>query len=401
MTSGRQFSIAVFVVVICSVALAQLPAQVGDIYVGICDGTSTTSDETDVFTAGGLFVNAFHGPSQSACVTRLMFDVNNHLREISAPLGTQSWRVLEFDDTGAMLSNKGPFTSPISMAHDNHGNIYLGQGTILKIAPNGATTTYSVAGGARYIALATDQHTMFYTVANGDVKSYDLATRTQGIDIARNAIASTIRVLPDNSLLLDSLGAVQRWVPACDGCAYRQVSAYQIPANADSFALDPDGISLWSINTYMDLHTSQGRGDVFRTNIKTGDAMGSFSLPALDNGRYYAMSIGVNGDGSTSSVTVTPTSLTYRARLIGTVSSGKRVTLTNTGAVQVVLSNTTITGDFAVKRNGCLKGIAPGASCTIGITFTPTQVGSRNGVLKIFDNTATSPQTVTLSGVGE
>jgi len=392
---------AIVLTAISTFAAAQAPAQVGNVYVGICDGASTQFNETDVYTADGQFVNAFHGPSQNACTTGLMFDTSNHLRAISAQFGTQSWRVFEFDNLGDILSNKGPFTSPVSMAHDNQGNLYLAQGAIMKIAPNGTTTTYTVAGGAQWITLATDQHTIFYTAANGDVKSYNLTTRTQGIDIAVDAFARTVRTLPDNSILLDSLGAVQRWIPACDGCSYKQVFAYQVPANADSFALDPDGVSFWTINTYVDLHTMQGKADVYRTDIKSGDPLGSFSLLPLDNGRYYSMSIGVNGDSSISSATASPASLTYPARFVGTTSSGKRVTITNTGSVQIVVSSTNITGDFAIKHSNCVKGIQPGGSCAIVVTFTPTQKGTRNGTLKIFDNTMSSPQTATLSGVGK
>jgi hypothetical protein len=279
--------------------------------------------------------------------------------------------------------------------------VYLGQGTILKITPSGTTTTYTVAGGAQWITLATDQHTIFYSAANGDVKSYDLSTHTQGIDLALGVMARGIRTLPDNSILLDSLGAIQRWIPACVGCAYKNVFSYQIPANADNFALDPDGVSFWTINTYFDARANQGKADIYRTNIKTGDPMGSFALQPLSNGRYYSMGIGVNGDGSTSTVTFGPSSLTYPARLVGTTSWGKKVTLTNTGSVTIVLSSVTITGDFAIKHNGCAKGIQPGLSCAVVVTFTPTQVGTRTGTLKISDNTPTSPHIVTLSGIGK
>jgi len=241
---------------------------------------------------------------------------------------------------------------------------------------------------------------MFYTADNGDVRSYDLSTRTQGIDIAVDALARNIRTLPDNSLLLDTQGAVQRWIPSCPGCSYKQVDAYQIPANADTFALDPDGVSLWSINTYVD-RTGKGRADVYRTNIKTGDPMGAFSLLPLDSGRYYSMSIGINGDSSVSSASASPTSLVYPKRTVGTTSSGKKITIANTGSVLIVVSNTTITGDFTVKHSTCVKGIAPGGSCAISVTFTPTQVGTRTGTLKVFDNVMGSPQVITLSGVGK
>jgi len=399
--SVRAAFVGVVSLLLSSIVWGQAPAQIGNIYVGVCDGSGTQLNETDVYTSMGGFVNAFHGPAQAACTTGMTFDISNHLRVISAPLGNPSWSVNEFDAMGTLLSNKGPFPSPVSIAHDNQGNLYLGQGTILKIAPNGATTTYTVAGGAQWISLSTDQHTMFYTAANGDVKSYDLSTRTQGIDLAVGAMARTVRTLADNTILIDVLGAIQHWVPACVRCAYKQVFSYQIPANADSLALDPDGVSFWTINTYVDIQTHQGMADVYRTDIKTGDPLGGFSLQPLSSGRYYSMSIGVNGDGSTSVLGISPSSLTYPARLIGTVSGGKKIALTNTGGVQIVLNNVTITGDFTIKKNGCVKGISPGATCSISVTFTPTQKGTRTGILRIFDNAITSPQTVSLSGVGK
>jgi hypothetical protein len=260
---------------------------------------------------------------------------------------------------------------------------------------------YPVGGGAQWIDLGADQRTMFYSTPNGDVKSYDIVAQTQGPDIAIDALAKNVRALPDGSILTNTLGAIQHWVPRCPGCfPYRMGSAYQIPANADGFALDPDGISLWTINTYYDNRSQLGYADVYRTNLQTGDPMGSFSLQPLTNGRYYSMSIGINGDGTGSSATATP-SLTYTARIVGTTSNPKRAVVTNTGVVQLALSKLTITGDFAIKTNACKKGVQPGLYCSIWVTFTPTQTGVRNGTLKVYDNANNSPQTVTLSGVGQ
>lgn len=391
-----------FAFFVSNLASAQAPAQIGNVYVGTCDGASanTQLNETDIYTAQGQFVTALHGPSQNSCLTGMTFDNSGNLHIISSYFGTQSWHVYEFDNLGTLLSTGGPFPSPISITHDQAGNFFVGQGTILKIAANGSTTTYTVAGGANWITLAADQHTIFYSANNGDIKSFDVATQTQGPDIAVDALARTVRTLPDNSILVDSLGAIRHWVPTCAGCPYKDVFAYQIPANADSFALDPDGVSLWSINTYYDAHNQLGKADVYRTNIATGDPMGNFSLLPLEGGRYYSMSIGVNGDGMSSTVTAT-SSLSFPARAIGTTSAAKKVTVSNTGSAQIVLSKLTVTGDFAVKKNLCQSGIQPGTSCTISVTFSPTQVGTRTGTLQIFDNAPNSPQSVSLSGAGK
>jgi len=190
-------------------------------------------------------------------------------------------------------------------------------------------------------------------------------------------------------------------VPPCAGCLpYRQGFAYQVPANADSFAFDPDGVSFWTINSFYDSRTQLGKGNVYRMNIKTGDLMASFSLQSLTNGRTYSASIGVNGDGMSSTATVTP-SLVFPKVFVGTTSNAKRVVITNTGPAQIVVGNLSITGDFAIKKNGCAKGIPPGGFCNIPINFTPTQLGPRSGTLKIFDNAIGSPRSVALSGTGK
>ena len=397
-------SVAVAMVFAISLCLsAQTPAQIGDVYVGTCDGAlqNTQQNEVDVYNSAGQFVTAFHGPSQNSCMMGMTFDAADHLHIISARFGTQSWNVFEFDNLGAVLASPGPFNSPVSVTHDQKGNLYLGQGNILKVDHAGNLAAYAVSDGARWIDLGPDQRTMFYSTANGDVKSFDIVTQTQGPDIAIDALARDVRALPDGSILTNTLGAIHHWVPRCLGCfPYRLDFAYQVPANADSFALDPDGTSFWTINTYYDSRNQLGKADVYRTNFKTGDPMGAFSLPPLSNGRYYSMSIGVNGDGMGSAATVT-SALSFPARIVGTTSGAKKAVLTNIGAVQIVVSKLTITGDFTIRKNGCSKGVQPGLSCNITVTFTPTQTGVRAGTLKIFDNTANSPQTVTLSGTGK
>ena len=59
----------------------------------------------------------------------------------------------------------------------------------------------------------------------------------------------------------------------------------------------------------------------------------------------------------------------------------------------------TNSGDFA-QTNDCGNWVAPGGSCTIGVTFTPTAQGSRTASLSIFDIAIVSPQTVSLSEAG-
>jgi hypothetical protein len=102
--------------------------------------------------------------------------------------------------------------------------------------------------------------------------------------------------------------------------------------------------------------------------------------------------------------TISPASLTFPGQLKMTTSAGQVVSLTNTGALALTISDITATGDFAVSSSGTscstTSELAAGASCAINLTFTPTASGNRSGTLSITDDAPASPQTVSLSGTG-
>src|SRR5215468_84181 len=103
---------------------------------------------------------------------------------------------------------------------------------------------------------------------------------------------------------------------------------------------------------------------------------------------------------STPAVTLSATNLALGKRVLGTTSPAKVVTLTNTGAGTLNVSSISINGDFTIGSKTCGTTVAPGASCTVSVTFTPTLIGVRNGTLTFNDNAPTNPQTVALTGTG-
>lgn len=95
---------------------------------------------------------------------------------------------------------------------------------------------------------------------------------------------------------------------------------------------------------------------------------------------------------------VSPTSLDFGSQNLGTTSAPQAVTVTNTGESLLTVGTIAITGDFA-QTNNCTT-VAPGASCTINVTFTPTEPAALPGTLTIPHNAAGSPATVSLAGTG-
>ena len=113
------------------------------------------------------------------------------------------------------------------------------------------------------------------------------------------------------------------------------------------------------------------------------------------------LSLTVTGNGPV--VTLVPTSLTWGKRLVGSPAT-KTVTLTNTGSSTLNISSLTVAPTdftFKVVAKSCKATVAPGASCFIKVTFSPTQVGLRTGAVTITDNAADNPQTIPLQGTGK
>jgi len=102
-------------------------------------------------------------------------------------------------------------------------------------------------------------------------------------------------------------------------------------------------------------------------------------------------------------VTLSPPSLNFGNQTIGIPSVPLVSTLTNTGADNLIVSSTSVTGadvgDFGVKST-CPTLLAPNDSCTITVTFTPSATGTRTAALTITDNATGSPQSLPFSGMG-
>ncbi len=75
------------------------------------------------------------------------------------------------------------------------------------------------------------------------------------------------------------------------------------------------------------------------------------------------------------------------------------VTLTNAGTVPVVITSISTITDYA-SSNNCGLSLAPQASCTIQVNFTPSTSGERPGILSVVSSDPASPQRYRLVGQG-
>ena len=124
------------------------------------------------------------------------------------------------------------------------------------------------------------------------------------------------------------------------------------------------------------------------------------SLTISDSDPSSPQIVTLTGTGVVApSYTLSTSSLSFPALVVGTKSPAQSVVLSNTGSVSIAFSGITATGDFAPPNN-CGSSLGPGGSCAINVTFTPTAAGTRAGSLSINDNAGSGTQTVSLAGVG-
>ena len=103
-------------------------------------------------------------------------------------------------------------------------------------------------------------------------------------------------------------------------------------------------------------------------------------------------------------ISVSPSSLDFGRQPVDNLSSAQPLSVTNTGEATLNFTDFAVSGDFALDAGTTTCGVgtpvAVGASCSIGVSFTPTATGTRTGTLTVTDNAPGSPHTVALSGTG-
>jgi hypothetical protein len=106
----------------------------------------------------------------------------------------------------------------------------------------------------------------------------------------------------------------------------------------------------------------------------------------------------VSGSTADPNVSVSPASITFADPVTVTEvsSSTQGVQVTNSGPTAVALT-ATITGDFTLQSQ-CPATLASGSSCSLLISFAPSQPGVREGLLSISAGGSFSPTTVMLTG---
>lgn len=102
-------------------------------------------------------------------------------------------------------------------------------------------------------------------------------------------------------------------------------------------------------------------------------------------------------------ITLSPSSISFGTVTDGSASGVSVVTVVNNMSTAVPINSVVASGDFLSVPGGspqCGASVPANSSCTLGVEFAPTFVGSITGALTVNYGAGSSPQTVSLSGTG-
>jgi ASPM-SPD-2-Hydin domain-containing protein/HYDIN/CFA65/VesB family protein/centrosomal CEP192-like protein len=136
------------------------------------------------------------------------------------------------------------------------------------------------------------------------------------------------------------------------------------------------------------------------TPTANGAASGSLAVSSASFPTQLAGLSGIGSGFATSPLTFSPTALSFSSTLIGTASALKTVTVTNSSASAVNITNFVASGDFSVVGSGtpCGGVLGAGLSCNVAVAFHPSIPGMMKGSVTFMDNAAVNTQLYNLTG---
>lgn len=130
---------------------------------------------------------------------------------------------------------------------------------------------------------------------------------------------------------------------------------------------------------------------------QSGTRTGTLSIAS--SATPLPLSASLSGTGAQAQLQITPDGLAFGPVSLG-LSASLSMTLLNTGTTPITGIALSITGDYAVTAPCATTTLAGGASCSVTLTFSPTVIGTRSGVLTVTSSDAGSPASIPLSGTG-
>jgi FtsP/CotA-like multicopper oxidase with cupredoxin domain len=180
-------------------------------------------------------------------------------------------------------------------------------------------------------------------------------------------------------------------------------------ANVGNTTLTISNIA-WSAN-FSDSNNCGGSlapGRSCRINVRfapttTGVLTGTLTI--TDSDVTSPQIVTLTGTGVQAAVSLSPTSHNFGTQARRTTSAPFTFILSNSGTASLTINSINLGGananQFAIQSRTCTNTLAAGSSCNINVVFSPSNRATYNAILQVNDNAPGSPQTATLTGIGQ
>ena len=300
--------------------------------------------------------------------------------------------------SGGFSGDGGPATSatmqmPRGVAVDADGNVYVGDfgnNRIRMIGVDGVITTVAGTGNSRTFldgipASSADLFTPGrMMIGPGGAllvseQNFGRVRRIEVIDTTPDAFAFT----PRTDVALSAAQQSNAITPA----GFTGSTSIAVANGEYSIGCDGTFVStaatLSAGQSVCVRHTSSSRNnDTVTTTLSIGGRVGTFQTTTAV------------GPGS---IALSAPAIDFGAQSMNTTAPAQTVTLTNSGSVAVTVNSVSATAGFGVTHD--CGTLAPAATCTVTITFTPGTTGTIAATLTLQNSPGT--QTVSVQGFGE
>ena len=136
----------------------------------------------------------------------------------------------------------------------------------------------------------------------------------------------------------------------------------------------------------------------------TGQGTSNGTVSFVDTAVTSPQAVALTGTGQSTGpiINLNPTTLNFNNVSVGTTSPAMNVTLTNSGTGTLTITSIAVSpSPTYAETNNCPSSLTGSQSCTISVTFSPTQIGTVTGTVTVSSsNASNSPQSVSLTGTG-
>ncbi|MGD9714490.1 MAG: beta strand repeat-containing protein [Thermomicrobiales bacterium] len=304
---------------------------------------------------------------------------------------------------GSQNVNSTSAQVPITISNPGNGVL-----TITALTVTGHTNDFVVSAGALPISVAAGGNTTVQVA----FKPTTTGARAGTLSITTNAAGSP------HSVSLSGTGTAPTAIvtPNSLGFGTQDVNTTSTPqvvnvSNTGNGNLIISSIAFSGGNTADFAFTSTtlpitvlpgGNAEINVTFSPKASGARASTLFITHNAAVLPSQVTVTGTGLAPVIELSPTAMNFGSLLVNTTSNSN-LSIRNTGTSNLVVSALAITGTNAAEFTYSAAPpltIAPGTVTQVPITFAPKQAGLRSATLNITSNSAGSPHTVTLTGMG-